>query len=121
MTGGAGRMLEETGDEDAVEFGVRMQHLTRERRGRELVKRLLLYDIQGQSVQHSLRAQQHMPNGAHQQGAHQQADVRVNVRPLGQVVPALVFSERRSSTSGNRPSSYAASSIPIGCRQNESS
>ena len=34
-----------------------LQHLTRERRGRELAKRLLMYDIQGQSVQHSLRAQ----------------------------------------------------------------
>ena len=34
-----------------------LQHLTRERRGRELAKRLLLYDIQGPSVQHSLLAQ----------------------------------------------------------------
>ena len=34
-----------------------LQHLTRERRGRELAKRLLLYDIQEPSVQHSLLAQ----------------------------------------------------------------
>ena len=34
-----------------------LQHLTWERRGRELAKRLLLYDIQGPSVQHSLLAQ----------------------------------------------------------------
>ena len=34
-----------------------LQHLTRERRGRELTKRLLLYDIQEPSVQHSLLAQ----------------------------------------------------------------
>ncbi len=39
-----------------------LQHLTRERRGRELAKRLLLYDIQEQSVQRCLRAQQHMQN-----------------------------------------------------------
>ena len=34
-----------------------LQHLTRDRRGRELAKRLLLYDIQEPSVQHSLLAQ----------------------------------------------------------------
>ena len=60
MAEGTDRMLEETGVEDAAEFGVMllraMWHLTRERRGRELAKRLLLYDIQGQLVQHSWRA-----------------------------------------------------------------
>ena len=43
-------MLEETGNEDATEFGVMLlralQHLTRERCGRSLSKRLLLYNIQ---------------------------------------------------------------------------
>jgi hypothetical protein len=79
-----------------------LQHLTRERRGRELAKRLLLYDIQEQSVQRCLRAQQHMQNM--KSGAHQQADVRVNDRLLGQAVPALGFSERHWSASSNRPS-----------------
>ena len=60
MAEGTDRMLEETGVEVAAEFGVMMlralRHLTRERRGRELAKRLLLYDIQGQLVQNSWRA-----------------------------------------------------------------
>ena len=56
-----------------------LQHLTRERQGRELAKRLLLYDIQEQSVQHSLRLQQHRPNM--QSGAHQKVDVCVNGSP----------------------------------------
>jgi hypothetical protein len=68
-----------------------LQHLTRQRRGGSW-RSLLLHDIQGRSVQHSWRAQQHMPNM--QSGAHQQADVRVSGRLLGQAVPALVFSER---------------------------
>jgi hypothetical protein len=84
---GSGR---ETGVEDAAEVGVMLlralRHLTRERRGREVAKRLLLYDIQGQSVQHSLRAQQHMPNGA-----QQQADVRVHGRPRAGCPCARLF------------------------------
>jgi hypothetical protein len=47
-------MLEETGLEDAADLGFMLlralRHLTRERRGWELAKRLLLYDIQGQLV-----------------------------------------------------------------------
>ena len=57
-----------------------------------------------------------MPNGL-----HQQPDVRVHGRPLGQIVPALVLLERLASTSSSRPSSSAASSSPIGRRQTESS
>jgi len=44
-------MLEETWNEDPTEFGVMLlreiQHLTRERCGQSLSKRLLLYNIQG--------------------------------------------------------------------------
>jgi hypothetical protein len=53
-----------------------LHHLTRERQGRELAKRLLLYDIQEQSVQHSLQPQQHRPNM--QSGTHKKVDVCVN-------------------------------------------
>jgi len=112
-------MLEETGVEDAADLGFMLlralQHLTRERRGRALAKRLLLYDIQGQLVQHSCRASQHMPNGL-----QQQADVRAEDRPLGQIVPALVFPGRLSSTLSSRSSSSAASSSLSGRRQIES-
>ena len=56
-----------------------------------------------------------MPNSL-----HQQADVRVHDRPLGQIVPAFVFSGRFSSTSSSRSSSSAVSSSPVGRRQTES-
>ena len=100
-----------------------LHHLTWERRGREMAKRLLLYDIQGQSVQHSFRPQQHMPNM--QSGAHPQTDVCVRQaaradhsdRPLGHAVPRAMFVIFEQQVIHHlRPA--AASSIPIVCRQN---
>ena len=89
MKEGTGRMLQGKGAREAGQLRA-LQHLTLQRRGGSW-RSLLLHDIQGRSVQHSWRAQQHMPNM--QSGAHQQADVRVSGRLLGQAVPALVFSE----------------------------
>jgi hypothetical protein len=94
-----------------------LQHLTRERQGRELAKRLLLYDSQEQSVQHSLRPQQHRPNM--QSGAHQNADVCVNGSPRR---PSLRSSFQRGAgqirATGHHLSPAAASSSPIVRRQN---
>ncbi len=77
---------------------------------------MLLYDSQEQSVQHSLRPQQHRPNM--QSGAHQNADVCVNDSPRR---PSLRSSFQRDAgqirATGHHLSPAAASSSPIVRRQ----